>query len=557
MSQSVSKHTTVNRSIQAKVSAIVILTVSCVLICLLFFTYWMTKNQKLNELNLKSATIIERLAKNLVEPLWNLNHKLASEVIEAEMIQPIIHAVLYYGKEGQQIAIGKTRDEQGRIIPLKTPVKGDYIKLRKALKKNNEGLGFIEIFFTTEYLYAEIHQTLIIFIIAIIITDFIIYFSLQLFLKGFIIKHVNTVAMRIKDIAQGQGDLTARIEIENQDEIGEMARWLNTFIENIKTMIQGIVRQTKALANASAELSGLAAQLASGSQETSTQADTVAGATEEVSTIINGMAASVEQMSMNAQTVSSNTEQIAQNMNDISASIENMAAALSHVADNAQKGTHIAEKAVKRSDTATEMMTALGEAAEEIGKVTNVIKRIAEQTNLLALNATIEAASAGDAGKGFTVVAHEIKELANQSALAAEDITQRIEGVQAKTTRSIDVIADVAAIINEMNASAIDVTRAVSEQTEIAKTVTQTVSQANTGINGIAIAIAEIAKGADDMAKNASEGAQGVIEVSANIHAINQATEQAHTGSEQVRAAAANLDAVAGKLQSMVNQFKV
>jgi len=545
------------KSIQAKVCAIIVLTVTVVLICLFFLGYQITKNQKIDEFNSTSAIIVERLAQNIIAPLWNFDYQLASEIIEAEMIQKIIYAVIFKKKEGKEIIIGKKRDPEWRIIDSKTRITGDYNVFKKEITKDDDRLGFLEIYFTPEFLNAEMHRTLIAFIIAIIITDIIIALSLYQILKGFIIRPINAAVLRIKDIAEGEGDLTARIKIHNQDEIGEMAKWLNTFIDNIKNMIQRIASHTQALISASTELSGLAAQLASGSEEMSSQADSVAGATEEVSAIINGMAASVEQMSVNAQSVSSNTGQIAQNMNTISTSIENMSLALNSVADNAQKGTRISEKAVTMSSTATDMMTTLGDAAKEIGKVTNVIKGLSEQTNLLALNATIEAASAGAAGKGFAVVAHEIKELANQSAQAAEDITKRIEGIQGKTTKAVNVIADVAAIITEMNVSTIVVTKSVSEQTLMANAITKTVSHANTGISGIAIAISEIAKGTDDMARNASEGAHGVSEVTANIHGINQATELAHTGSEQVRTSAAELDAVAGKLREMVGRFKV
>ena len=557
MNPPVRQHSIGFKSIQAKVSAIIVLTVTFVLICLFFLGYQITKNQKFDEFNSTSAIIVERLAQNIVEPLWNIEYELAFEVIEAEMLQKIIYAVTFQKNDGKEIIIGKKRDQEWRIIDAKTNINGNYNVFKKEIMKDNNRLGFIEIYFTPKFLNAEMHRTLIAFIIAIIVTDIIIVLSLYQILKGFIIRPINAVVLRIKDIAEGEGDLTARIEIHNQDEIGEMAKWLNTFIDNIKNMIQRIAIHTQALTSASTELSGSAAQLASGSEEMSSQTDTVAGATEEVSVIINGMAASIEQMSMNAQTVSSNTGQIAHNMNTISTSIENMSLALNSVADNAQKGTRIAEKAVTMSSTATDMMTTLGDAAKEIGKVTHVIKRIAEQTNLLALNATIEAASAGDAGKGFAVVAHEIKELANQSAQAAEDITKRIDGVQGKTAKAVHVIADVAAIITEMNVSTVEVTKSVAEQTVTANAITKTVSHANTGINGIAVAIAEIAKGTDDMAKNASEGAQGVIEVSANIHGINKATELAHTGSEQVRTAAADLDSVAGKLRELVDRFQV
>jgi methyl-accepting chemotaxis protein len=557
MNSPVQQHSNGFKTIQAKVSAIIVLTVTFVLICLFSLGYQITKGQKIDKLNTDSAIIIKRLTQNMVEPLWNIEYKLASEIIEAEMIQKSIYAVNIETNSGQEVIVGKKRDKAWRIIDSKNRVTGDYNVLKSEITKDNKQLGIIEIYFTHKFMNAEMNRTLIAFIIAIIVTDSIIVLALYQILKGFIIRPINAVVLRIRDIAEGDGDLTARIEIHNQDEIGEMAKWLNTFIENNQKMIQHIASHTQALISASTELSGLAVLLASGSQEMSIQADTVAGTSGEVSTIINGMAASIEQMSMNVQTVSSNTEQIAQNTTIISTSIEEMSSALNSVSDNAEKGTRTSEKAVMMSDTATDMMTALGTSAKEIGKVTNIIKRIAEQTNLLAINATIEAASAGDAGKGFSVVAYEIKELANQSAQAAEDISKRIRGIQGKTAQAVHVIADVTAIITEMNASNIEVTESVSEQTTIANAITKTVLHADSGVNGIASAIAEIAKGTDDMAKNASEGAHGVIEVSANIHAISQATEEAHTGAEQVRAAAADLNVVAGQLREMVDRFKV
>jgi methyl-accepting chemotaxis protein len=544
-------------TIHARVSFIMVLVVTLVLACLVGAGYYVIKSKRTAELNRAADIIAGRLSKNIIEPLWNLDYKLAKDMIQAEMIENIIFAVTVRKAADQEIIIGKKRNAQWIIVATNEPVQGDYKVFSQPIQKNDEKLGFIEIYFTRKFMNAEVMQATVAMIIGILITDILIVLSLYWVLKVSVIGRIDEAAKRVKDIAEGDGDLTSRLEIHTQDEISTMGRWLNTFIDNMEKIVKGIITHTHTLSSSSAKLSDLSMSLASGSQEMSSQADGVAGAAEQVSAIINGMAVAAEQMSMNAQTVSSTSEEMSHNMNSIAGAIDQMSLALNEVTAIAKKGTQIAGNAVEMSDSATGIMNTLGEAAKEIGKVTKVIKRIAEQTNLLALNATIEAASAGEAGKGFAVVANEIKELANQSAQAAEDITHRIDGVQDKTTKAVDVIADVAEIIQKMNTSAADVTKSVDEQTQMASEISTNVAHANSGINDIASAIAEIAKATHDMAKNASEGAQGVNEVSANVQAISQASDETQAGAEQIREAAANLSSMAEKLKEMVNRFKV
>lgn len=361
----------------------------------------------------------------------------------------------------------------------------------------------------------------------------------------------------LKDIAEGEGDLTMRLGLKRKDEIGQLAGWFDSFVQNLQVIIRGIADNIVTLNSSSEGLSVLSGTLSSASKETNTQADNVAGAAEQLSANINGMAASAEEMSVNAQNVSSSAEQMSQNMNSIASSMEEMSMAIREVSGNSREGMEIANKAGEMSDSATQTMEALGGAAKEIGDVTAMIKRIAEQTNLLALNATIEAASAGDAGKGFAVVANEIKELANQSAGAAEDITKRIEGVQANTEEAIKVIADVSVIIDKINEFSLMITKSVEQQTTTANEISGNVQQANSGVNNIAAAIAEIAKGSNDMAKSSGEAASGVNEVSSNILGVSKAAGDTDSAARQVSTSADALAGVAASLQERVGKFKV
>jgi methyl-accepting chemotaxis protein len=360
-----------------------------------------------------------------------------------------------------------------------------------------------------------------------------------------------------------EGDLTAKYSAGAGDAETEEARRsfldiqsaLNATIDNLAEVLSGIKDNAETLAAAAEELSTVSSNLSDGSEELSDQAGNVAGATEQISTNINTMAAATEEMSVNVSTVSSTAEEMSQTMDSVAHSIEEMRKSINAIAENAGGGSRIASDAMDLAKNATGTMHSLGESAQEIGKVTEVIKRIAEQTNLLALNATIEAASAGEAGKGFAVVAHEIKELANQSAKAAEDIANKIEGVQSGTDEAVKVIDEVAEIIGNINDAVHHISDAVEKQTEAANEISISVSETNKGSGEIASAIAELAKGANDVSQNAGEVAKGANDVASNILGVSKAAKDSNEGAKQVNTSADELARVAGELRSLVSRF--
>lgn len=354
-----------------------------------------------------------------------------------------------------------------------------------------------------------------------------------------------------------KGDLTKRLNIKRDDEIGELSSALDESCESLSDMISDIRANAEMQAGASHEMSSVSSQLAATSEEMSAQSESVAGATEEMSASITSMASASEEMSVNIQSVSSTAEQMSQNMNTIAASIEEMSTTVEDVALSARDGSVIAQQAMEMSGTATMTMEVLGKAAKEIGEVTNLIKRIADQTNLLALNATIEAASAGDAGKGFAVVANEIKELANQSGQAANEISKRVEGVQGNTEQAVESIIGITDIIQRMNESSKVITTSVEEQTSTTLEISDSVQQATGGVNNIATSIAELARGANDVSKSAAEAARAVNEVSANIQGLSKAAGETNNGAQQVNSTAGELSRVAAQMRDLAARFKV
>ncbi len=373
----------------------------------------------------------------------------------------------------------------------------------------------------------------------------------------YIIQPVNRVADRVRDIAKGEGNLTSRLEVRNKDELGELARWFNIFIENIQGMVGDIARSAKTLAVSSSSFLEIASHMTSGADQMSEISDSASTATEEMSMNISTMASAAEEMSVNIQSISSTAGQMSRSMNAVASAIEEMSAAINNIAGNAQEGAEISAEAMTMADTATSTMKSLGEAAKGIGDVTKIIRRIAEQTNLLALNATIEAASAGEAGRGFAVVGSEIKELAGQSAQAAADIARRIDGIQKKTRGAVAVIADISGIISKISASTAVTTNAVDQQTRTVNDISANAKEINIGTDRIASSIAEVARGADDMSQNAGEAAKGAHEMSSNIQGISQSAKNSNIEAKQVSTLVEDLVRITGELQNMVSRFKI
>jgi len=376
-------------------------------------------------------------------------------------------------------------------------------------------------------------------------------------IRAVITKPIAKVTDSLKNISEGEGDLTQRIDFKSNDEIGDLVNYFNKLMD----ALQGPIGETKAtvgnLASAAEQLSSVSHELSSSSEETLNQTAEVMRSMERMSTNINAMASGAEEASVNANEVAGAAEQMSANMNTIAAAIEEMSTSISQIAGNAREANVVANRATVKSKETTSVMSKLGIAAKEIGQVTDVIKKIADKTNLLALNATIEAASAGESGKGFAVVAGEIKELANQSAQSADDIARRIEGIQGGANDAIKAIEEVSGIIVAINNSVEAIAGHVDQQTRASNEIANNVGQANIGAKRVAGAISEVAKGSNDIAQNAGAAARFVEQAAADVGYVSHAAKESSQGSAQVNSSANDLAKMADNMRALMGKFKV
>jgi len=325
------------------------------------------------------------------------------------------------------------------------------------------------------------------------------------------------------------GDFSNLLRINQKDEIGVMANSLNTMCEQLGSVIREIISGVSNLTTASTEMAAISQQLTDSAHDTAHKSGSVTAAAEEMSTNFQSVSAAMEEASVNVSMVASAAEEMTATVNEIS--------------KNAENARSTSERAVAQSQITSERMTALGQAAKKIGKVTEAISDISEQTNLLALNATIEASRAGEAGKGFAVVANEIKELARQTAAATVEITSQIEEMQSSTAMSIDDIKKITEVINNINIAINGIASAVAEQSAATTEISSNIAQASQGII--------------EVNENVSHSSLVIGNVTRDIAMINQQSSQVGDGSNQVQLNAQSLSALADQLGSMVKGFKV
>ncbi|HBX54034.1 MAG TPA: chemotaxis protein [Pseudomonas sp.] len=328
-------------------------------------------------------------------------------------------------------------------------------------------------------------------------------------------KPILGVAAMLKNIASGEGDLTRRLDYAKQDELGELAGWFNRFLDKLQPIIADVKRSVQDARSTADQSAAIASQTSAGMQQQFREVDQVATAFQE--------------MSATAQDVAHNAAQ---------------AAEAARSADQASreglgvigKTTSTIELLANEMNVAMQEVEGLANSSEQIGSVLEVIRSIAEQTNLLALNAAIEAARAGEAGRGFAVVADEVRNLAKRTQDSVEEIRQVIEGLQSGTKE----------VVSTMSSSHRQAQGSV-EQVEQAVAALQRISQAVSVITDMNLQIASAAEEQSSVAE----------EINRNVASIRDVTEAISGQADESAQVSQDLNRLANHQQGLMDQFRV
>ncbi len=248
---------------------------------------------------------------------------------------------------------------------------------------------------------------------------------------------------------------------------------------------------------------------------------TVSSAVGDLEAATRTMAAQSEETSTQAVHVSSVSDEMASNVQTAAAAAEQLAVFVQDVGRQVKESSQISNNAVTQAGATVDRVKALADSADRIGDIVGLIQDIAEQTNLLALNATIEAARAGEAGKGFAVVASEVKTLAEQTAKATTEIASQIGEIQTTTSESAEAIDTISSTIDELNTISMSISNAVDEQLATSQEIANSVQQAAEGTQSVTETIAGISMGAKDTSHASSDLLAGTEKLAAQADRLS------------------------------------
>ncbi len=352
-------------------------------------------------------------------------------------------------------------------------------------------------------------------LLALVVIGTLVSLLAAWFLPMLVANQVHEISNRIQNIAEGDGDLTVRLPVNSNDELGELASHVNHFIEKLQRIIGGV------LVNA-AEVSKAAESLLVVSKNSQRAADDQCHAITMVVTAVN-------ELTMAIQEVARNTSDTAQNTKEATL-----------ITDRGQKRIYLAVEGVQKlavriSETA-EFMSRLESEAKNVTSVIDVIRSVAEQTNLLALNAAIEAARAGEQGRGFAVVADEVRTLASRTQQSTTDIHGMLSQLQQGVQHAVDAMGSSATMTSEAVTSA---------------------AEAGHSLTGIGSAVKQISDMTVQIATAAEEQSSVTSEIDKNLVQINSLAMNTAEGASKTAVESQRLSELSTQLRQLLMQFKV
>jgi methyl-accepting chemotaxis protein len=453
----------------------------------------------------KAGAMADLMAKISSPSYQNFDFLAVEQLVKQMTDDPEVEFAIFYDAQKKPVTNAlKEKQASPDVRVYERNVSGDDKKV----------LGSLRIGYSNKSLQDNLRDSILLVVVGISIVLALMSFGLAYLVRKIIVRRVQETVGMLKNIADGEGDLTQRLRVTSQDELGELAIYFNKFVHNIEKIIASVKHSAGNVDTTTSRLestAGILSKVATQGIEQSTQAASAA----------NQMENAIAETSKNALMAAGSAKQSSEFAIHGNRVVEETVTSMQNIA--------------KRVESTACTVEALGKSSEQISQIVSVIKEIANQTNLLALNAAIEAARAGEHGRGFAVVADEVRNLAERTSSATGEISEMIQQIQNDTKLSVDA----------MRQGRGEVESGVQQAGEAQKALTQIVSASEQCLNWVQM-----------IADATGEQSKSISYISSTMNISSGLSDSSKNESAKITTIAREMTDMANSLNSSVSLFK-